>query len=55
MLLLRLLPQEPEAAMEYMRLLVDLRDLYLHVEDKGVRAGGHLPLTPSWDAHKTCA
>ena len=44
--------QEPEAAMEYMRMLVDLRDLYLHVTDKGVKAGGHQPLTPSWDNHK---
>lgn len=41
--------------MEYMRLLVDLRDLYLHVREKGVQSGGHEPLTPSWDNHKVCA
>ncbi len=47
--------QEPEAAMEYMRLLVDLRDLYVHVRDKGLLNGGHPALPDSWDNHKVCA
>lgn len=42
--------------MEYMRLLVELRDLYLHVREKGVRQGGHTPLAPGgWDNHKVCS
>lgn len=46
--------QEPEAAMAMLRLLVDLRDIFLLVRARA-EAGGHPLLPPAWDNHKVCA
>ncbi|GAB4822791.1 hypothetical protein N2152v2_009837 [Parachlorella kessleri] len=46
--------KEPEAAMMYMRQLVELRDLYLSMRGRAT-GSGHSPVPPSWDNYKVCA
>ncbi|KDD73224.1 hypothetical protein H632_c2408p0, partial [Helicosporidium sp. ATCC 50920] len=46
--------KEPEAAMDVARMIVRMRDLYLHVRDMGGNATAHEEVPASWDNHKVC-
>jgi hypothetical protein len=46
--------KEAEAAQDMARMVVRMREMYLHVREKGGRNGGHPGLEPGWDVHKAC-
>eukprot|EP00887_Chlorella_sp_A99_P000046 scaffold16.g46.t1 len=45
--------KEPEVAVDAMKMLVRLRDMYLHIRSVAKRKGGHAKLPELWDNHKS--
>lgn len=46
--------KEPEIAIDTMKMMVRLRDTYLHLRRVFERKGGHAKLPELWDNHKSC-
>ena len=46
--------KEPEIAIDTMKLVVRLRDMYLHTRAELRRKGNHSKLPELWDNHKSC-